>query len=158
MATRKFNLIAISIVVTAVLSMGSMRAIGQVDASELKKFQGTWKLVSAEMDGKKVNEKQLKESMIIHTGEQAKLFTPHQHKDTIISNIVKLDPSKEPHEMQWVRVNGPNKGKQMTAIYRFDNPDQLQISFDPAMISTPKKFGTEAGSGHIWHTWKRVGK
>jgi uncharacterized protein (TIGR03067 family) len=58
--------------------------------------------------------------------------------------------------MHWVRTNGPNAGRTMTAIYAFEGPDQYKICFDPAGAAAPEKFGTKAGSGHIWHTWKRA--
>lgn len=129
-----------------------------IDRVELQKFQGTWMMVAAEMDGKKVHDKHVKKSRISFTGTTVELLTPHQHKEKIKSTMVRLDASKTPAEMQWVRDAGPNTGKTMTAIYEFEGPDQYKVSFDQTMKETPQKFGTKAGSGHIWHTWKRVKK
>ena len=131
-------------------------AQGAINSAELKKFQGTWMMVAAEMDGKKVNEKHVKKSRITYDSAKVELTTPHQYKEKMLATIVKLDATKNPGEMSWVRSSGPNAGKAMSAIYEFEGPDQYKISFDPAVKETPKKFGTKAGSGHIWHTWKRV--
>lgn len=129
---------------------------GQVNAGELKKFQGKWKLVSAEMDGTKVKDEHVNKSMMSVQGTSVRLFVPHQHKDTIASEFTRIDPAADPHLMSWMRSNGPNAGKTMPAIYRFESPDILQVCFDPTLQKQPEKFGTAAGSGHIWQTWKRV--
>jgi uncharacterized protein (TIGR03067 family) len=68
---------------------------------------------------------------------------------------VKLDVTKNPKEMHWVRATGPNAGATTIAIYEFEGPDRYKICFDPAGVAVPKEFGTKTGSGHIWHTWKR---
>jgi uncharacterized protein (TIGR03067 family) len=124
--------------------------------TELQKFQGTWVMISAEMDGKKVPEEHVKQNKITFVGNKVELFSPHQHKDVIVASITKLDVTKNPKEMHWVRVNGPHAGKTVISIYEFEGPDQYKVSFDPAALTVPKKFGTETGSGHIWHNWKRL--
>jgi uncharacterized protein (TIGR03067 family) len=124
--------------------------------AELQKFQGTWLMIAAEMDGKAVPDAHVKQSKITFASDKVELFTPHQHKDVIVARITKLDTAKNPKEMHWLRANGPKAGTTMISIYEFEGPDKYKISFDPAGVTVPKKFGTEAGSGHIWHTWKRV--
>lgn len=126
-----------------------------IDA-ELQKFQGTWVMIAAEMDGKAVPDAHVKLSKITFVGDKVELFTPHQHKDVIVATVVKLDTAKNPKEMHWLRAKGPKAGTTMVSIYEFEGADQYKISFDPAGMTIPKKFGTEAGSGHIWHTWKRL--
>ena len=133
-----------------------MQAQGQSDAEALQKLQGTWVLVSAEMDGKQVKDEHVKLSKITFVGNKVELIVPHQHKDTIYATIGKMDETKTPMEMQWIRSSGPNAGTAMTAIYEFEGPDQYKICFDPTGSVVPKEFGTKAGSGHIWQTWKRV--
>ena len=126
-----------------------------VDA-ELQKFQGAWILIAAEMDGKAVPDAHVKQSKLTFVGDKVELFTPHQHKDVIVATVVKLDSTKNPKEMHWLRANGPKAGTTVISIYEFEGADQYKISFDPAGVTVPKKFGTEVGSGHIWHTWKRL--
>ena len=154
------NLLAAAVITTfmAISSNAAEPSQDAVDKAELQKFQGSWVMADAEMDGKKVQEKHVKKSRITFTGNKVQLTTPHQHRKKIVAIMTKLDPSKKPGEMQWVRNTGPNKGKTMTAIYEFEGPDQYKVSFDSSMKETPKQFGTKAGSGHIWHTWKRVKK
>jgi len=130
--------------------------LGQINQDELRKFQGSWKLISAEMDGKKVKDEHVKKSMIAFKDSSVKIFVPHQHGDTIQSNFTKIDNSVTPHIMAWVRDNGPNTGKTMQAIYKFDSPDILHVCFDPKLVKLPGKFGTDPGSGLILQTWNLV--
>lgn len=155
---RKMNFSGVTIVSLffALLIFAPRMVSGQVDASELKKFQGTWKMEKGEMDGKSLNIEHVKKSIMYFNGTKVKLFVPHQHKDTIISQVTKIDLSKDPMVIYWLRENGPNTGKTMPAIYKFEGNDKLHICFDPTLVTTPKKFGTDVGSGHIWQTWTRV--
>ncbi len=125
---------------------------------ELQKFQGTWVMISGEMDGKKVQDAHVKNSRITFVGDKVEVITPHQNAATIIASVVKLDPTKTPKEMHWVYTSGPKAGKTRIAIYEFEGPDQYKICFDPEGRAEPKEFGTKEGSGHIWHTWRRVQK
>ena len=153
------TILVIVTVMSLVCSVGTIAAApapGQGADAELQKFQGTWVMISAEMDGKKVADAQVKQSKITFVGDKVELITPHQHKDKIVASIAKLDLTKNPKEMHWVRTAGPNAGTTVIAIYEFEGPDQYKICFDPAGLAVPKKFGTKTGSGHIWHTWKRV--
>ena len=153
------KIIVMVTVMSLVWSVGAIAAAlaqGQSADAELQKFQGTWVMVSAEMDGKKVSDADVKQSKITFVGNQVEVIAPHQHKDKIVASVTKLDLTKNPKEMHWVRSAGPNAGTTMLAIYEFEGPNQYQICFDPAGVAAPKKFGTKAGSGHIWQTWKRV--
>ena len=124
---------------------------------ELRKFQGTWVLVSGEKDAEKIKDEHVKQSKITWERHRATLLTPHQSKETIRADIT-LDPSKNPKQMDWIRVTEPGKGKRMLAIYEFIDEDQYRICYAPPGKERPKDFSTKAGSGHILHVWKRVKK
>jgi len=155
---RKINYSGLAIVSMffAMLIFAPRLVQGQVDATELKKFKGSWKMVSAEMNGKKVKDEHVRKSVMVFTDDKIKLYIPHHYNDTLTLMITKFEISKDPHVMYWVRESGPNAGKIMPAIYKFDGPDDFNVCFDPTMTSIPDKFDTDAGSGQIWHTWKRV--
>ena len=123
---------------------------------ELQKFQGTWVMVSAEMDGKKIADENVGRSKITFQGDKMQVLVPHQHAEMIVVDIVKIDPSKNPKEMHFVRKNGPNAGKTMIGIYEFEGDDQYRFAFDPTGATTLKEFTTKEGTGHIHNTWKRV--
>src|SRR5207249_2328309 len=83
---------------------------------ELQKFAGTWVMVTGEKDGQKIADEHVKKSKITWKGKECAVDTPHQSKETI-RGTVKVDPSKQPKEMDWVRSAGPHAGKTMHAIY-----------------------------------------
>jgi uncharacterized protein (TIGR03067 family) len=110
------------------------------------------------MDGKAVQKKHVKKGRIKFDGDNCTLTTPHQAKKPFTSKITRMDPSKKPAEMDWVRDSGPGKGKKMMAIYEWIDDDSYRICFDPSGKTRPKEFKTEKGTGHILHTWKRAKK
>ncbi len=140
-------------------SMGSPFAaeIGGTDAEkELQKFQGAWVMVSGEIDGNKAADEHVSRSKIIYEGNKGKVIVPNQTSETIAMEIVKIDPTKNPKEMHFIRKNGPNAGKTLVGIYEFEGDDQYKFALDPSGAVTPKEFTTKAGTGHVRNTWKRV--
>ena len=123
---------------------------------ELKKFQGSWVMVSGEKDGKKIADEHLKKSKIKYDGAKVELVLPNQASETIFSDIVKIDTTKNPKEVHKFRKNGPSAGKTVVAIYEFERDDQYKIAFDPAGKTNLREFATKPGTGHVWNTWKRV--
>jgi uncharacterized protein (TIGR03067 family) len=130
----------------------------KVDRQELKRLQGTWVLVSGEMEGKKVDSKSIKASRMTYSGETITLTTPHQSKHPITARLKRLDPKKGPHEMDWVRGAGPGAGRTMQAIYEFEGKDTYKVCFDPTGNGHPKAFSTTTGGCRILHVWKRAKK
>jgi len=145
--------------VSLLWSVGSTFAagVGGADAQrELQKFQGTWVMVSGELDGKKVADEHVSRGKITYQGDKLQIMVPNQHGEMIAAEIVKIDPTKKTKEMHFVRKNGPNAGKTMIGIYEFEGDDQYKFAFDPSGAMTLKEFTTKEGTGHIRNTWKRV--
>src|SRR5262245_43908071 len=114
---------------------------------ELKKFEGTWVLVSGERDGKKIADDDVKKSKIVMKDVETTLFTPHQSNETIKSTR-KLDPSKKPAQVDFVRRVGPGAGVTMKGIYEFIAVDTYRVCFAPPGKDRPTEFKTSPGSGH----------
>jgi uncharacterized protein (TIGR03067 family) len=155
----RWNAMLIAAALLLLLSTGSPFAAGvggEEADKELNKLQGTWVMVSGERDGKKVADEDVSKSKITFEGNKIQLFTPHQTGETIVAEIVKLDPTKNPKEMHFIRKNGPNAGKTLIGIFEFEGNDQYKFAFDPTGLTILKEFATKEGSGHIRHTWKRV--
>jgi uncharacterized protein (TIGR03067 family) len=140
-------------------SIGSPFAaeVGGDDAKkELQKFQGTWVMVSGELSGKKAADEHVSRSKIVYEGDKLQIMVPNQTTETIVAEIAKIDPTKNPKEMHFIRKNGPNAGKTLIGIYEFEGDDQYKFALDPAGATTLKEFVTKDGTGHIRNTWKRV--
>jgi uncharacterized protein (TIGR03067 family) len=123
---------------------------------EHKKFTGTWALESGEKDGEKLSDEHVKKSKITWTGDKVTVHSPHQSKERIEARITRLDPTKSPPEMDFLRSAGPGTVKPILAIYQFIGDDKYKICFDPSGKERPREFKTTPGSGHILHVWKRV--
>lgn len=129
---------------------------GEGAKKDLEKLQGTWVMVAGEWDGKKVKDEDAAKSKIIYEGEKITVVTPHQHNEPIIAELVKIDTTKSPKQMHFVRKNGPTAGKTIVAIYGFDGDDAYTFVFDPTGATMPKELAAKEKTGHIKHTWKRV--
>jgi uncharacterized protein (TIGR03067 family) len=129
---------------------------GDEAKKELQKFQGAWVMVSGELSGKKAADEHVSRSKIVYDGDKLQIMVPNQTTETIVAEIVKIDPTKNPKEMHFIRKNGPNAGKTLIGIYEFEGDGQYKFAFDPAGATTLKEFVTKDGTGHIRNTWKRV--
>jgi uncharacterized protein (TIGR03067 family) len=140
-------------------SVGSPFAAGGGGADaekELKKLQGTWVMVSGEIDGKKPADDHVNRSKIIYEGDKGIVVVPTQTPETIIFEIAKIDHTTNPKQMHVIRRSGPNAGKTLIGIYEFEGDDQYKFALDPTGTVTLKEFVTKEGTGHIRNTWKRV--
>jgi len=153
----KLTLMAVALLLS--WSFGSVFAaeVGGADADkELKKLQGTWVMVSGEIDGKKAADEHVSQSKITYEGNKGQVAVPNQTPETIVFEIVKIDPTKNPKQMHVIRKNGPNAGKTLIGIYEFEGDDQYKFALDPTGATTLKEFATKEGTGHVRNTWKRV--
>src|SRR5438132_983092 len=102
-------------VVLLALAVAAPLALADDDKAEKekKKFAGTWAMASGEVDGKPVADEHVKQGKLTYEGEKITVTTPHQSKDPFTSKVTRLDPSKKPAEMDWVRDAGPGAGKTM---------------------------------------------
>ncbi len=134
-----------------------MAASAETDhQKEINKLQGAWVMIVGEHDGKQLSGDHIGRSKITYEGTKGTLVVPQQHNETIIFDIVKIDPATNPKQMHFVRRNGPSAGKTVIGIYEFDGNDQYRFAFDPTGTATVKEFSTKEGSGHIRHNWKRA--
>ena len=158
MRPEKFAAAILTSLVLSASSFATAQEQGKNADPELQKFQGSWVMTSAKMDGKKVSKDHIKQNKLTFDGDKAEIYSPHQHKEVMIATITKLDATKKPKEMEWVRASGPSAGATMFSIYRFKGADQYTVCFHPTSASAPAKFSSEPGSGNILQTWKRVKK
>jgi uncharacterized protein (TIGR03067 family) len=129
---------------------------GDDPAADLKKFEGSWVMVSGKTDGKPIPADQVAKSRITWRGADVVIETPHQAQDPIKAKATMVAANGATRAMNWTRANGPDAGKTMLAIYEFRGPDEYVVVFAPAGKERPKDFGAAAGSGHFHHVWKRV--
>ncbi len=151
------KLLAVGLLVfSSVMFLFVSAVFAETADTELNKLQGTWVMVSGERDGKKIADEYVSKNKIIFQGNHGQITSPHQSNETILFDIVKIDPTKNPKEMHFIRKNGPSAGKTIIAVYEFDGNDHYKFAFDPTGVTTPKEFATKEGTGHLLHAWKRA--
>jgi uncharacterized protein (TIGR03067 family) len=121
---------------------------------DLEKFQGKWTLISAERDGKKTPQKEVKK---IKLTIQANKFILQKDSVVISEGTFTLEPTREPKEIDETITTGPNKGKIFLAIYEIDDAHH-QICFAAAGKKRPTAFSSKPGSGHLLQVWRREKK
>jgi uncharacterized protein (TIGR03067 family) len=116
---------------------------------ELARFQGTWQLVSAETDGKKLPEEQAKMIRVVIQGNK---HTVYFGKKAVVHGVrFTIDPSKKPKEVE----DTLKDGKKILGIYEL-NGDTLTSCVAPVGKARPKEFTGRAGSGWTLRVFKRV--
>ena len=149
------TLIALTVSLTVGLLSAATEPQDDAAKKELNGFQGTWVLVSAERDGKKVSEDGKKIKLTI-TGTKHSLTEESTavigHRGTFL-----LDPAKKPKATDVVVTEGPDKGKTFLGIYELSG-DDYKVCFAPSGKDRPKEFASTPASGHVLQVWKREKK
>jgi uncharacterized protein (TIGR03067 family) len=118
--------------------------------SQLKKLQGTWKVVRVEADGRPLPAEGWTltiqgDRYALRSGQEA------------VEGMYKLAGLEEPLVIDATRTNGADKGKTLWGIYRLEG-DQLKMCFNrPGEEVRPKEFATgRKGGGHRLYVLTQV--
>lgn len=122
------------------------------------KFQGTWVLVSGEVDGEKIKPDHAAKSKMIIEDAKVTIVAPHLHGEPFVAETFTIDTTAKPKKWGCQRKTGPHSAvkKPIAALFEFEGDDLLTVVLDPTAGSTPKEMASKKGTGHIKHTWKRV--
>jgi RNA polymerase sigma factor (sigma-70 family) len=147
---------ALAVVVTgAGVAAAVPRALAAADGAakagaELKKLQGTWLCVTFERAGDKQEAKGDEEQLKIEDETFSILHNGHvEEKGTI-----KLDPSKDPKQLDLQFQEGRHEGKTDLAIFAWDGA-HLKICWVGDGGNRPTDFTTKPGDNRVLLTLKR---
>jgi len=133
-----------ALVIIGVLTAGlAFAADAKNDATKKdeQKFNGTWKAVSIEYDGKEVPKDAVDKVTLTVKGEDY-TFT---RGDGVIKGTHKLDATKKPKTIDAVRSEGEGKGKPLLGIYELTD-DAYKVCFAPPGGERPTEFVSKPGS------------
>ena len=122
------------------------------DKKELEKFQGKWVPVSTTIDGKALEEDEIKNRSVVFKGEKLTLLYKDKERGTA---SLKIDPSKSPAQIDATFEDGPRKGETLKGIYKFDG-DTLTLCFVVGSKDRPTEFASKPGSGTMLFVHKRA--
>lgn len=139
------------ILLPLLLLLGADSAPDELVQKELQQFQGTWKPISMEMDGKFLTEEQIGKTRLTIKGEK---FTFDTGKDSH-EGLYKIDPRREPKQLDIVITRGDEKGKTYLVIYKFAEGKMVQC-MENSNAKRPLDFTGSKGSGNLLEYWERI--
>jgi RNA polymerase sigma factor (sigma-70 family) len=118
--------------------------------TDVEKLQGTWNIVTLEVDGAKMEANLFKGAKIVMKGDAFTTFSMGaEYKGTF-----KIDATKKPKQIDLMFTEGPEKGNTSLGIYELDG-DIMKICLTIAKKDRPTEFATKPGSGLALETLKR---
>jgi uncharacterized protein (TIGR03067 family) len=150
--------------------------------AERKRFEGAWKLVAIEANGKKASQRQVEEVsrlraevlardlgmrpargsvggfVVVHDGEGR--WTEQTGKGTVLGRgTSKIDPGKNPKTIDETGTRvGAKAEKTRLGIYEFVNADTYSVCMAAPGEKRPAKFSTKGQGGHAHWVFQRVKK
>jgi uncharacterized protein (TIGR03067 family) len=121
---------------------GRAGAAQDATTRELEQLQGTWQMVSHEVDGKP--DEALKDAVRVVKGDK---FTIKQGDKVLRAATMKLDPTRTPKWIDITFTEGPEKGKVRRGIYVLEG-DTQKICYGDLNKERPTEFVSESGTGH----------
>jgi uncharacterized protein (TIGR03067 family) len=132
-------------------TVGAQPARQRQTANDQPKLDGTWAIVSVEIEGAALAIDKLKESRLTIHGTKYSF----RLSETRLEFTYRLDASRSPNAIDLIVATGPEKGKVYYGICRFEK-DRYEIcrSTVPGHVR-PTEFVTRPGSGLMMVVWQR---
>ena len=115
-------------------------------------FVGLWRVVSMEIDGKKMPDKDAKEFTIVN-GLDGTWAVRMDTRD-IMQGTSEIDPAQKTKTIDFTPTDGEDKGKVFLGIYEIKK-DTRKLCFAPTGKDRPTEFSSDPGSGYILITCAR---
>jgi uncharacterized protein (TIGR03067 family) len=137
---------AVLVVATAFLLAADTPDEGAVK-KDLKKLEGTWKVVGFEHDGKKSGEEELKDWKIVIAGDKYTMMVGNITEE----GTFKIVPGKKPKWVDTTPSEGANKGQTRRGIYELKDDDAKMCIASIGKEERPKEFAAQAGDdNYVW--------
>jgi uncharacterized protein (TIGR03067 family) len=127
------------------------KAGADVIRKELAKLEGTWQLVSAETDGKKMPEEQARQVRVVIKGGKHTVY--FGDKAVVQGVAFRIDPTQNPMHVE----DTLKDGRTIRGIYELDG-DTLRSCVAAAGQDRPTEFTGRQGSGYTLRIFRRAGE
>jgi uncharacterized protein (TIGR03067 family) len=111
-----------------------------------KAIEGTWRVISLEVNGVKVSDEDVKKMTIVNGSDGTWAFRT-DGQDTL-KGTSSVDPTKDPRQIELTPDEGENKGQQYVGIYELtENTRKLCVA--PPGRDRPTQFTSNPGTDHV---------
>jgi uncharacterized protein (TIGR03067 family) len=132
--------------------VGGLTASGDKKTDDLSKTQGTWTLVSGEMNGQPIPEQIVKNSKLTIVGN---VYTVDLGDDGVKKGTQTLDSTKSPKQIDAQDSAGPTVGRNL-GIYEFTSNGDFRVCFASTANVRPTEFVSTPENGQFIHVWRRT--
>ena len=122
---------------------------------ERKRYEGTWQVVSLEVNGNKSAEEDAKKITVVNEADGK--WAIEVEGKVVARGTSEIDPTKKPKTVDLTATEGDNKGKTSLGIYEFGE-DSRKVCLAPAGKARPAEFSSTAANGHVLAVLKRMKK
>lgn len=119
-------------------------------AAELKRFEGTWRFQSVEMDGKALPAEGFQENTLILNGDR---FTVEMGGPAL-HGLYEVDPTATPKTIDVTFGDGEDRGQTVQGIYELEG-ETYRVCLGLPGKPRPADFTSKPGSGQILEVLKR---
>jgi uncharacterized protein (TIGR03067 family) len=129
--------------VALLVGVGYLSAADKDDAAkkEMKKLEGTWKVVKEELNGSDLPLSEDKPTLLILKGDR---FTLKIGDTVEAAGTGVVDATKKPRTVDLTLSEGSEKGQTMKAIYELKG-DELRVCIAPPGKERPTEFSSKDG-------------
>ena len=120
-----------------------------------KKYEGTWQVVSLEVNGNKSAEEDAKKITVVNEADGK--WAIEVEGKVVARGTSEIDPTKKPKAVDLTVTEGANSGKTTLGIYEFGE-DSRKVCLAPAGKARPAEFSSTAANGHVLAVLKRMKK
>ena len=119
------------------------------------KYQGIWRVIALEVDGKKVPEKDAKKITVTNHADGTWIIKVDGKE--VSQGTSKIDPTQKPKTIDFTPTIGADKGKTFLGIYEI-NGQTRKLCFASPGKDRPTEFSAQPGSGQILVVFQRETK
>jgi len=144
-------------IVVLVLASSTLRAEDdprpsrEAARADLEKLQGTWVLVSMQVEGQAAPPEVIEGQSVVYEGDAVTL----KDGETVRRRgVVTLDPTRQPAAINTWDKDGPREDRTTPGIYELKG-QTLRLCFARPDERRPDEFTTERGTGYILLVYER---
>ena len=153
MKSRLFGFLVIGVLLTSIATIAtSDDAKDEAIKNDRKQIEGTWRVVTLEVDGTKSMEEDVKKLTVVNGSDGT--WSLRSEDKEISKGTSTFDPTKNPKAIDFTPTEGEGKGNHHLGIYELSEKTR-RMCFAPPGKERPTEFVSIPGSELILVTFER---